>query len=643
MEHELIIDSFAGGGGASLGIEWALGRSPDIAINHDADALAMHAANHPHTIHVKENVWETDLRQLTGGKPVGLLWASPDCKHFSRAKGAVPVQKEIRSLAWVVVKWASQVKPRQIMLENVREFADWGPLVPQWTCPCGWKGTEGQAILARTRRRCPRCNSLRIKVTLDLMPDPMKKGMTFRLFCNRLRGLDYQVEYRNLNAADFGAPTHRRRLFLIARCDGAPIEWPEPTHGDPKKLSATPLFAQLKPWRTAAECIDWSIPCPSIFDRKRPLADKTMRRIAMGIKRYVLDAAEPFIVGVGGRMGQTEPASVNDPVNTITAKNDRCVVTPYVVPITHAGERTVPGIDEPLPTITTAHRGELALISPTLIQTGYGEREGQAPRCLDLNAPLGTVVSDGQKHALVAAFLAKHFGGHETPGTPLDNPVDTITAKDHHSVVSAFLTKFRGECNGVPITDAMPTITSGEGSARPAGAPHALALTTANLIRMNHGAKQWNAIDEPMPTVTTQHNKTGLVAANLIRFNHDDSGVPISAPLPTVTQVNHAALVYSFLVKYFGTAIGANLWHPMPTATTNDRFGLVTVTIHGELYVIVDIGMRMLTPRELANAQGFPSDYILTGTKTSQVARIGNSVCPPVAQAIAAANAGVMV
>lgn len=569
MEHELIIDSFAGGGGASVGIEWACGRSPDIAINHDADALAMHEANHPETRHVREDVWKADLRKLVGRRKVGLLWASPDCKHFSRAKGAVPVKKEIRSLAWVVVKWAQQVRPRVIMLENVREFKEWGPLVPQWVCRCGWKGTEGQAILKRTRRRCPRCESLRIEPTLDKMPDPFRKGKTFRQFVRRLEACGYRVEHRDLDAADFGAPTHRRRLFLIARRDRQAIVWPEPTHADPKKLDSQPLFSRLEPWRTAAECIDWSISCPSIFDRKKPLAEKTMRRIAMGIQRYVLNAAEPFIAGVGGRMGQSAPASIDDPMNTITAKNDRCLVTPYIVPITHSGERTVPGIDEPLPTITTAHRGELAIVAPVIAQLAHGDGKtgnfADSRRGRSLEEPLGTIHAGGGNHALVSAFLAKHFGG--MVGVGIDTPLPTTTM----------------------------VATQNQ-------------IVTANLIRMNHGEKQWHGVDEPLCTQTSS---------------------------------NHAALVYSFLVKYFGTAIGANLSEPMPTCTTNDRFGLVTVTIQGELYVIVDIGMRMLTPRELANAQGFPADYVLTGTKTSQVARIGNSVCPPVAAAIARANLNV--
>lgn len=522
--RELIVDSFAGGGGASLGIELATGRSPDIAINHDTAALAMHAANHPNTRHVREDVWCANLRALVGRRKVGLLWASPDCKHFSRAKGARPVEKSIRSLAWVIVRWAQQVQPRVIILENVREFADWGPLVPRWRCrECDWRGTEGQAVLKRVRRRCPRCDSAKIAASDELYPDPDRKGITFRRWLGRLKALGYRCEHRVLDAADYGAPTHRRRLFLIARRDGEPIVWPEATHGDPASIDDSPLFARLEPWRTAAECIDWSLPCPSIFERKRPLQEATMRRIAMGIKRYVIDSAQPF-----------------------------------VVPMTHTGDRRVHAIDEPLPTITTAKRGELAIVSPTLIQVGYGERDGQAPRTLDLHKPLGTVVSGGQKHGLVTAFLAKHFGG----------------------VV------------GVPVSTPLPTITSIATQNQ---------IVTANLVHLNHGDKQWSGVGEPMRTVTTG---------------------------------NHAALVYAFLVKYFGTAIGQPANDPLHTVTAKDRFGVVCVTVAGERYVIVDIGMRMLTPRELARAQGFGDSYQLTGTKTSQVARIGNSVCPVMARAL---------
>jgi DNA (cytosine-5)-methyltransferase 1 len=522
--EEIIVDTFAGGGGASDGISQALGREVDVAINHDEAAIRMHEANHPKTKHYIEDVWKAAPRMVTGGRPVGLLWASPDCKHFSRAKGGKPVSKNIRSLAWVVCRWAAEAQPRIIILENVREFADWGPLVPRWACAdCDWKGTEGQATLQqpRHRRRCPECESSRLSEQAGtLIPDPKRKGLTFRRFTGRLRNLGYEVDHKVLNAADFGAPTHRRRLFLVARRDGKAIRWSEPTHGDPKKLKDDMLG--LKPYRTAAECIDWSLPCPSIFDRKKPLADATLRRIAHGIKRYVLDNPRPFIV-----------------------------------PMTHTNRPK-----EPLNTIPTENR--FGLIAATMVQTGYGERDGQAPRSLDLEKPMGAAVSGACKQGLVAAMLAKHYGGHTTPGSAADAPLDTITAKDHN------------------------------------------ALVAANLVHLNHGGKQDSSVGEPLRTV--------------------------------MAGGGHAALVYSFLVKYFGTAIGQAVDAPLGTNTTKDRFGLIVVHIDGEPYVIVDIGMRMLEPRELARGQSFRDDYILTGTKTSQVARIGNSVPPLLAKAMVQAN-----
>ena len=474
-KRELIIDSFAGGGGASLGIKLALGRCPDVAINHDEAAIAMHAANHPETLHYTEDVWKLSPRGVTKGKPVGLLWASPDCRHFSRAKGGKPVSKQVRSLAWVVVKWAAEVKPRVIILENVREFADWGPLV-------------------------------------NGMPDKSRKGLTFKRWVGRLRNLGYHIEWRNLDAADFGVPTHRKRLFLVARRDGKPIEWPSPTHA---KMGGVSLFGRVEPWRPAADCIDWSISCPSIFERKRPLADKTLRRIAMAVQRYVLENPTPFIVGVGGRAGQSPAVFIDDPIGTCTTKADKAVCIPRLLHLTHSGDRPSHGLGEPLPTI----------------------------RVPGLGKPLGAVVSDG-KHALAAACLA----------------------------------------------------------------------------RFNHGDKQWNSVAEPLGTVTSQGNKFGLV--------------------------------YAFLVKYFGTAIGSELSQPMHTVTAKHRFGLVTVEVASGRYenaiglhiagygdfVLADIGLRMLTPRELARAQGFPEEYILTGSKSSQVARIGNSVCPVMAQKMVEAN-----
>lgn len=637
---EIIVDSFAGGGGASVGIERATGRPPDVAINHEPAAIEMHAANHPHTVHYTEDVFKATPRRVTKGRPVGLLWLSPDCKHFSRAKGGTPVSRHVRGLAWVAIKWAVEASPRVIILENVREFEEWGPLLPKWECRgCDWYGTEGQATLGRRgKRRCPRCESARLTETAEKLPDPTRKGLTFKIWVGRLRGLGYTVAWRVLNAADFGAPTHRRRLFLVARRDGQPIVWPDPTHGDPKKIGRDLFSGSLKPWRTAAECIDWSIPCPSIFltreeGRKlgvnRPLAENTLRRIALGIKRYVLDNPKPFIVT---NTTGNPPAGVDGPLKTVTTGNHHYLTTPVVVPVTHAGERRANEVTEPLPTVTGANRGELALttpflarigqsggngkyandagepittvttkaehllVAPTLVQTGYGERDGQAPRALDIEAPLGTVVAGGGKHALVAAFLAKHFGGQV--GQPVDRPQPTTTTRGTQTqLVTAFLAKHYGGVVGHPPDRPLGTVTAIDHH----------SVVAANLVHLNHGEKTSSGADEPARTVTA-------------------SG-------------NHAALVYSFLQKYYSTG---GQWQaadePLHTVTTNDRLSVVTVTIDGAMYAIVDIGMRMLRPRELANAQGFDRTFVLTGSATNQVERIGNSVCPQLAEAMVRAN-----
>jgi DNA (cytosine-5)-methyltransferase 1 len=525
FEDELIVDNFAGGGGASTGIEDALGRSPDIAINHDAQALSMHKANHPTTKHYQENVWDVDPIEACAGRRVGLAWFSPDCKHFSKAKGGKPVDKKIRALAWIVIRWAKAFKvgnrPRVIVLENVEEFQDWGPLL-----------ANGK-------------------------PDPTKKGLTFRIWKGKLEALGYEVEFRELRASDYDTPTIRKRLFLVARCDGEEIRWPE-------KFTSAP--------RTAAQCIDWDIHCPSIFDRKKPLAQNTLRRIANGIKRFVLENPDPFIVGIDNKSnGGRDVWPISDPLRTVTVENRFAVVTPYIIPTTHQGDGRTYDIREPMRTITGANRGEQSLISPTLIQIGYGERKGQKPRVPGLHKPLGTVVAGGQKHALVAAFLAKHFGGNETPGWPLRKPISTVTAQDHH------------------------------------------ALVTSNLIKLYGTCKDGQDVRKPMPTVTGGGTHIGEVRAFLTQFYGDGGG-----------QI-------------------AGLDEPMRTIRTKDCLALVMV--RGEQYAIVDIGMRMLTPRELFRAQGFPEDYqIAEGhdgkamTKTDQVRMCGNSVCPPVAAALLTAN-----
>lgn len=492
LADELIVDLFAGGGGASTGIEQAVGRHVDIAINHSPVAVSQHQANHPQTRHFVADVFEVDPIAVCGDQPVGLLWASPDCKHFSKAKGGAPVSKKIRGLAWVVIKWAKLKRPRVICLENVEEFKTWGPLGP------------------------------------DGRPCPVRKGRTFDRWVSQLRNLGYAVEWRELRACDYGAPTIRKRFFLVARCDGMPIVWPAATH------AAKPVKGDgLKPWRTAADCIDWSLPCPSIFERKKELAAATMRRIAHGIKRYVLESPTPYIVRIGqtgwGDSGKIHPTGI------------------------------------PLSTVTT--KAEHLLCIPTLIQTGYGERTGQAPRVPGIEKPLGTIVAGGGKHALVAAFMAQHNTG--VVGHPMTAPVSTILgAASHQNLVAASLVKLRGTSNSADMRAPLGTVTAGG---------------------------------------------------------------------------THHAEVQALLIKYYGTDQAPSLTDPMHTVTTKGRFALVSV--EKEDYYIADIGMRMLQPRELYTAQGFPPDYIIDRgadgvplTKEAQNRACGNSVPPALSRAIAQAN-----
>ena len=536
MARELIVDLFAGGGGASTGIELATGRHVDVAVNHDAEAISLHQANHPQTRHFCSDVFEVDPVTVTDGMPVGLLWASPDCKHFSKAKGGKPVSKKIRSLAWVVVKWAKAVRPRVICLENVEEFQTWGPLAD------------------------------------DGRPCPLRKGQTFRQWKQQLQELGYTVEHRELRACDYGAPTIRKRLFLVARCDGQPIVWPTPTHAQPDKAGKVP--AGLQPWRTAADCIDWSIPAPSIFERSKPLADATCRRIAKGVMRYVVDAAQPFMV------------------QYYSAKRP--------------GDDRTAGLAAPLPTQTTENR--FGLVVPTLIQTGYGERLGQAPRVPGLEKPLGTVVA-GQKHALVSAFLAKHYTG--VVGSSLTAPLGTATTVDHHSLVAANLVH----------------MGHGEGA--------------CGTKRFSHGVRD---VAQPLNTVTASGAAAGLVTSHMVKLRGDNVGAATTEPVHTVSaQGLHHGEVRAFLTKYYGTDGNPEMLEPLHTVTTKDRFGLVT--IKGEAYAIVDIGLRMLAPRELYRAQGFPESYVIDRgaagepiTKTAQVRMCGNSVCPPLARALVSCN-----
>lgn len=542
----MIVDSFAGGGGASTGIELALGRSPDVAINHDPAALSMHAANHPATIHLANSVYAIDPRDVCAGRTVGLAWFSPDCKHHSKAKGGKPVEKNIRDLAWVVVHWAERVGPQVIMLENVEEFQDWCPLTP------------------------------------DNRPDLTKRGEIFREWVRRLKRLGYTVEWRQLRACDYGAPTIRKRLFVIARRDGLPIVWPEPTHGAPD--SAEVIAGTRLPWRTAAEIIDWSLPCPSIFDTSaeimakhglravRPLKDATLRRIARGVMRYVIEAKEPFVVtcnhGGDGFRGQ----GLSEPFKTVCASRD-------------------------------AH----GLVVPSLVSY-YGDGQGGLQRASRPDSPISTVTT-ANRHALVTAFVAQHNAGprmEANAGRAADAPLSTLTTRGTQQ-----------------------------------------HLVAAHLMMMRNSGKPWTAGDEPLHTITAGGAHPSLIAASLMNMHGSArSARDMRDPHPSICAGGqHGAIIAAFLQKYYGQGLGQDARDPLHTLGTRDTFGLVTVQIDGQTYAIADIGMRMLTPREQFRAQGFPETYIIDRgaddrpmTKTEQTRMCGNSVCPPLAQALVSAN-----
>lgn len=528
------------GGGASTGIELATGYSVDIAINHDPEAIKMHKANHPNTKHYCENVWAVDPVKACNGNPVGLAWFSPDCKHFSKAKGGKPKDKNIRGLAWVALRWAGLVRPRVIMLENVEEFKTWGPL---------------------NRRHHP------IK---------SKQGYTFNKFVQQFSELGYDVQFKELIAANYGTPTMRKRFFMIARCDGKPIVWPKPTHApaDSEEVKA----GLLKPYVGAYTQIDFSRPCPSIFDTSeeikekygiravRPLAIKTMERIARGLKKFVIDNPEPFIIQCN-HGGERRPNDIREPMPTITGKHGYGIVEPTLAPYMGTNTTNHPGgnCKDPIHTITTGN--QQCLISPTLIQyhseTVKGEVRGQT-----IEEPIMTV--DGSnRYGLVTSFLHKYYdGGYKGAGENIENPLPTVTAWDHNSVVTANLIQMNNHCDGRDMRDPIPTITAGDG---------------------------------------------------------------------------HFGEVRAFLIKYYGQGTGQDINEPLDTVTSRDRFGLVT--IDGTDYQIVDIGLRMLEPRELYGCQGFPADYIIdhdytgkTYPRSEQVRRCGNAVCPPIPAAMVRAN-----
>jgi DNA (cytosine-5)-methyltransferase 1 len=694
LREKLVVDLFAGGGGMSTAIEIALGYSPDIALNHDDDALSMHRVNHPQTRHFKADVFEVDPRWATRGRPVGLLHMSPDCTHHSQAAGGQPRDKRSRSLSWVGIRWAGQVRPDIITMENVKQILQWGPLVAKRDKETGRVITLDLVFDPITGKMVNRIADPGERVPVQkqyLIPDKKRLGKTWRRFVSVLNGMGYEIEVFRLPAMHYGAATTRDRVYMVARCDGLPIAAPEQTHF--KK----PTRKQKK-WRVAAECIDWSIPSKSIFGRPKPLAEATMRRIAKGIKRYVLDSADPFIVPIAHYNGSEPVHSTQDPLRTITANpkgGSFAVCSPSIVPVTHQGGDRNKDIQEPLPTITAAHRGELALGAATLVQAGYGEREGQSPRALDPDAPLGTVVAGGIKHAVATAILAG-VGGRagQTKPKPADQPANTITAKGDTALATIKLAPHIMTMRnaGKPFTGANePTHTITAGGAH----QH---LVTAHLAQMNGGFNETPGHDarEPLSTVTNSGSQQQLVTAHLAHLRNNCDARNPEDPLQTISAGGeHHGLVTAFLSRQFEKSVGhaadephgtitaggggksalvechlspaeqegalrvaaflmryyseggqwGDVRDPMDTITTRDRLALVTVMIKGTPYVIVDICLRMLEPRELYNAQGFPSTYIIDRghdgrvfSKSKQVKMVGNSVSPPPAIALLNAN-----
>jgi DNA (cytosine-5)-methyltransferase 1 len=576
IHGELIVDNFAGGGGASTGIEMATGYSVDIAINHDPEAIKMHKANHPNTKHYCENVWAVDPVKACNGHPVALAWFSPDCKHFSKAKGGKPKDKFIRGLAWVACRWAGLVQPRVIMLENVEEFKTWGPL---------------------GRRHHP------IKA---------KQGETFQKFVQQLTDLGYEVQFRELIAADYGAPTMRKRFFMIARCDGKPIVWPEPTHApaDSEEVKA----GLKKPYVGAYTQLDFSLPCPSIFDTSeeikekygiravRPLAQKTMDRIARGFIKFVLNNPKPFIIQCN-HGGERRPNDIREPMPTITGKHGYGIVEPYMVQIG---------------------------------QTGFAK-----DRSKDVREPLTTIVSKNE-HCLIEPTLAPYMGTNTTnhPGGNCKDPIHTITTGNQQCLISPMLIQYHSETSkdgvrGQTIKDPIMTVDSS----------NRYGLVASFLHKYYDGGYKGagETVENPLPTVAAwDHNS--VVTANLIQMNNHCDGKDIRQPLPTITAGDgHFGEVRAFLIKYYGQGTGQDIEQPLDTVTARDRFGLVT--IEGVDYQIVDIGLRMLEPRELYGCQGFPDDYIIdhdytgkTYPRSEQVRRCGNAVCPPIPAALVRAN-----
>ncbi|MQU04845.1 DNA cytosine methyltransferase [Pseudomonas helleri] len=618
QDDEIVVDFFCGGGGAGTGLEMGLGRAVSVAKNHSPAAISMHTINHPHAKHFTTDVFEGDPDTECGGRAVGWFHMSPDCTHHSQAAGGQPRKREIRNLSWIGLKWAGMKRPRVISLENVKQILQWGRLVAKRDKATGRVIKLGGEVAAPGEV---------VPVGQQfLVPDPKQRGRTWRRFVALLEGMGYVVEWRVIKACDFGAPTSRERLFMIARCDGQPIVWPEPTH------AKNPGKGQQK-WRTAAECIDWTVPSKSIFGRPKPLAEATLRRIAKGMMKFV----------------------INNPA-------------PFIVPIANWSGETVQSADEPLRTITSYPKGgAFSIVSPVMVAAAHGEgKPGGVQRW-----------GDGSR-----------FAG---------DPLATVTASGGHSIAAAHLVKFRFADEGKALDEPLPTITSGGNYKRPVGAAHAMGVSTVFMAQMNGGFNTTAAksVEDPMTTVTNTGSQQQLVTANLVHLRGNCDARDMNDPLHTISAggthhglmtaflerqfgasvgqgLNEPALtitaggggksslvelqlspeveagalrVAAFLISYYGTENVSGADEPAPTITTRDRLALVTVTIKGTPYVVVDICLRMLQPAELYKAQGFPNDYIISHgadgkpfTKTQQVHMCGNSVSPPPMAALAKAN-----
>lgn len=608
---EIVVDNFAGGGGASTGIELAAGRPVAIAINHDPDAILLHKTNHPYTEHLQASVWDVDPVAVCRGRPVGLAWFSPDCKHFSKAKGAALVDRNIRGLAWIVLRWAALVRPRVIMLENVEEFQTWGPV------------RKGKPVRS-------------------------KAGQTFRKWKQQLTDLGYTIDHRELVAADYGAPTTRKRFVLVARCDGKPIVWPKRTHAprDSEEVEA----GKCLPWRSAAEIIDWSIPGYSIFDSKqeimelygvkvvRPLAENTMRRVIRGVDKFTIKSGNPFLVECN-HSGAGHTRSSEEPVNTLTGKYTGGVCDPILAPITITNTSNSVGVPagNSVHTVTTA--GNQILASASLMSIG---QTGGGDRIRDMREPSPTTVSKQEACVVAANLIQYHTEQTENVrASGLNVPINTVDASNRYGLTCANLVEYYGNGNPLDVSEPMHTVTAHDRE----------ALASAHIQKYFDGGYKGCGDSAGMPLSTvTALPRHGVCAAHIAEFKGQDIGQSVAAPLRTITaSAGEFAECRTVLVKADGCGLGH--WAEI-RELLNRHCGyiladdeVILLIIQGIAYYIADITLRMLTPREMYNAMGFPPDYIIDHDhmgnaygKTKQVARCGNAVCPPLAEAMVRAN-----